>query len=113
MDLTLTDLVLLNILTYMLAFIVIGLIVVLPTALLQGKRPRQIMVLKAIEKSEERTVLELVALAAAIAVHQFKTKSLRVLRPTKHENRLKWSLRARMEIASLRMLETRRSKLRK
>ena len=104
---------LLNLLTYALAFIVIGLIVVLPTALLQGKRTRQIMTFKAIEKSEEGMILELVALAAAIAVHRLKTKSSEISRLIKYEDRLKWSLRARMKISSLRILETKRTKLRR
>jgi len=71
------------------------------------------MAFKAIERSEERMTLELVALAAAIAAHQFKAKSSEISRLVGYENRLKWSLRARMEISSLRVLETKRTKLRR
>ena len=113
MDLTLIDLLFLNFLAYVLAFIVVGLVAALPTAVLRSKGLKQIMTFKAIERSEDRALLELVALAAAIAVHRLKAKRSEVPRQTESEGRLKWSLRARMEMASLRMLETKKSKLRR
>ncbi len=107
MDLTLGELATVSLLAYALAFIVIGIITVLPMAIVRGgKKPvTQAPTPRVPEVKKEEVPIELIAIAAAIAVHSAKTKRLTMSRATELPERTRWLLRARIDTLSLRTLD--------
>ncbi len=104
MDLTLGELATVSLLAYALAFVVIGVITVLPMAIVRGeKKPAiQAPTPRAPEIEKEEIPIELIAVAAAVAVHSAKTRRLAIPRVAEIPERTRWLLRARIDTISLR-----------
>ncbi len=105
MDLTLGELATVSLLAYSLAFIVIGIITVLPMAIVRGKEKSvaQVPAPKIPEETKKEEIpMELIAIAAAVAVHNAKTKRLAKSKAIELPERARWLLRARIDTLSLR-----------
>jgi len=111
MSLTLGELATVSLLAYSLAFIVIGIITVLPMAIVRGGKkpvtqapPPSVPETKP-EVQREETPIELIAIAAAVAVHSAKSKRLTISRAVELPERAKWLLRSRIDVLSLRKFD--------